>query len=197
MPEAKSETWRFDHLYKALFVEQECSVHDSPCLESLDWIQCYRETEPHPHAHTELPRGERSPQTAMTGERASVISCVTPWYALPVHRVQPECPASCTGYSSLSTAQPHSSISRAHKLTVCDRHTTNRQVGYFFRGFLFPELTFLVYLFQITATMGFLSNMRRKLCVQLCWNRCPIPIHNISICAPPPPPYLFKCKELA
>lgn len=81
MPEAISETWSFDHLHKALFIEKKAdSVHDSPCLESLDWIQCYRETEPHPHAHTELPRGERSPRTAITGEHANVISCVMPWY---------------------------------------------------------------------------------------------------------------------
>ncbi|KAF2983003.1 hypothetical protein EK904_011664 [Melospiza melodia maxima] len=30
---------------------------------------------------------------------------------------QPECPESCTGYSSLSLAQPHSSISRAYGLS--------------------------------------------------------------------------------
>lgn len=74
MPEAKGETLSFDHLHKALFVEKNAdSVLDSPCLESLDWSQCYRETEPHPHVHTELPRGERSPQTAITGEHARVM----------------------------------------------------------------------------------------------------------------------------
>lgn len=74
MPEAKGETWSFDHLHKALLVEKNAdSVLDSPCLESLDWSQCYRETEPHPHVHTELPRGERSPRTAITGEHARVM----------------------------------------------------------------------------------------------------------------------------
>lgn len=92
--------------------------------------------------------------------------------------LEAECPQSCIGYCSLSIAQPHNSNSRAYKLVVWDRHTTNWQGGYFFKGFLFPELIFLLYLFQIRATMGFLSNMRRKLCVQLCGNRCLISIHN-------------------
>lgn len=190
MPEAISETWSFDHLHKALFIEKKAdSIHNSPCLESLDWIQCYRETEPHPHAHTELPRGERSPRTAITGEHASVISCVMPCALCTAWM-----PESCKGYSSLSTPQPLSSISRAYKLPVRDRHTTTWQVGYFFAGSLFPELIFLLYLFQITTTMGFLNNPGRRLCVQLCWNRCPISISYISVA---PLSCLFKFKELA
>lgn len=152
----QGKTRTFDQSYYSLICWWKTdSVHDSPCLESLDWIQRYRETEPHPHAHTELRRGERSPQTAITEEHASVISYVSPRYTLSCTARMPVC---CMGCSPLPITQLQSA-----EMWQIHHHLT----GYFFKGLPFSELIFLLSLFQVTATMGFLCHMRWQLCVQL------------------------------
>lgn len=168
MPEAKRETWSFDHLYKALFVEKKC--------RQCSWLTLSWKFGLDPML-------QRNWTTSTCPYRAATWSAVSPdcnhrrtWQSNSLcHTMIHTACTLCAAWMPwilhgilLPLPCPATQLHQQSLLAGCTWQTQHHLAGMLFlQGFIFPELIFPLYLFQITDTMGFLSNMRRELCVQL------------------------------